>query len=140
MVRKTVSMAWRWLSSSLSHLRLLLSMTSVRVDGESMQPALEDGDRLLVSRLAYRLAAPKHGDIVLVRDPSRSGYECIKRILGLPGEMVEDRLLGPEEYFLVGDNLLHSTDSRTYGPVPADAIIGRAWYRYASPTGRRGRL
>jgi signal peptidase I len=105
-----------------------------------MQPALEDGDHLLVSRLAYRLAAPKHGDIVLLRDPSRPGYECIKRIVGLPGEWVWGRWLGPAEYFVVGDNQPRSTDSRAFGPVTAGAILGRAWYRYRSPSGRRGRL
>ncbi len=122
-----------------------------------MVPALSDGDRLLVSRLAYHLAAPAHGDIVLLRDPSRPGSECIKRILALPGELVRlDGLvasvtvagaggtegadatwqLGAQDYFVVGDNFARSTDSRSYGPIDRSAIIGRACYRYGSTLGR----
>jgi len=108
-----------------------------------MQPALEEGDHLLVSRLAYRFALPKHGDIVLLRDPSRPGSECIKRIMGLPGELVPvgsgPRLLAPAEYFVVGDHLSHSTDSRAFGPVPASSLVGKAWYR-SGPSPKRGRL
>ena len=65
---------------------LLLCSTRVIVEGDSMWPALRAGDRLLVNRLAYRLSPPRRGDIVLLRDPQRPGFECIKRIVGLPGE------------------------------------------------------
>jgi signal peptidase I len=139
---------------------LLGLSTRVRVEGDSMAPALSNGDRLLVSRLAYRLEAPARGDIVLLRDPSRPGSECIKRILALPGETVRlDGLiasvqpasvdggpagagwtLGGRDYFLVGDNLAHSTDSRSWGPVGQSAILGRAWYCYASSRGPTGVL
>jgi len=126
-----------------------------------MTPTLADGDRLLVSRFAYGLEAPARGDIILLRDPSRPGSECIKRILALPGETVRlDGLipsiqapggtdasgadiswtLGGRQYFVAGDNLARSTDSRSYGPVDRSAIIGRAWYRYASPRQRTGLL
>jgi signal peptidase I len=126
-----------------------------------MTPALVDGDHLLISRFACRLGAPAHGDIVLLRDPSRPGSECIKRILALPDETVRlDGLvasiqepaevgasangslcvLGSDQYFVAGDNAAHSTDSRSFGPVSRSAILGRAWYRYKSRDGRTGLL
>lgn len=138
-------------------LRLLVS-TRVQVEGASMMPALCDGDRLLVDRLVYRLHPPQRGDIVLLRDPARPGFECIKRIVGLPGERlrlqgtafsVDDRpltepyvaawrvdspagewRLPPGQYLVLGDNRDFSTDSRSYGPVPRAALRGRVWHCY----------
>jgi signal peptidase I len=140
---------------------LVAGSRRVLVEGDSMTPAVVDGDRLLVSRLAYRFAAPARGDVILIRDPSRPGSECIKRILALPGEIVRidgivatlqlsasddgDRpdaswRLENDQYFVVGDHLAVSHDSRGYGPVTRSAILGRAWYRYRSRYGRTGLL
>jgi signal peptidase I len=62
----------------------------VAVVGQSMEPALKDGDHLLVSRLAYRLARPRRGEIVFLRPPAggADSPECIKRLVGLPNERV----------------------------------------------------
>jgi nickel-type superoxide dismutase maturation protease len=95
----------------------------VVVDGDSMRPALEPGDRLLVLRLPIRV-----GHVVAVRRPDVD-LVVVKRVAALDGDQVT----------LVGDNRDHSTDSRSFGPVPRAAILGRAVYRYA-PSGRVGSI
>jgi signal peptidase I len=54
-----------------------------------MLPTLVSGQYLLVSRLAYLLDPPRRGDVVVLHDPGQPGVECIKRIIGLPGERLE---------------------------------------------------
>jgi signal peptidase I len=104
-----------------------------RVEGRSMLRAFEPGDRLLVETLSYRLRAPAIGDAVVVRAPE-GGRLDLKRIAAGPGGSVlvrgEERLLGPDEWFLLGDNLSESSDSRAYGPVRTRDIVGRVWRRY----------
>jgi signal peptidase I len=68
----------------------LLGGIRVAVVGRSMEPALREGDHLLVSRLAYRLGRPRRGEIVFLR-PRTGGadrVECIKRVIGLPHERI----------------------------------------------------
>ena len=148
----------------------------------SMEPQLEIGDRVFVSRLAYRMHDPRRGDIVVFDDP-RGGVdgggfvdealegaglrppdetELIKRVIGLPGEVIEARggrvfidgrqLVEPylpdgvvtddfgpitvpaEHVFVLGDNRGASADSRFgLGPVPEDRIVGRAIARVWPP-------
>ena len=100
----------------------------VAVNGDSMRPALEPGDRLLVVRFA-RLR-PKPGDVVAVVDPREPNRVLVKRVDSVD---TDGRLR------VAGDNPAASTDSRTFGAVDADLVLGRAIYRYW-PEGRRGRL
>ena len=93
----------------------------VLVDGDSMRPALEPGDRLLVVRLP-----PRVGDVVALR---HDGAVLVKRVASVDGDVIA----------VLGDNAVASTDSRAFGAVPRNAILGRAVYRYA-PTARAGRL
>ena len=86
-----------------------------------MRPSLEPGDRLLVLRLP-----PRVGDVVALRHDGRT---MVKRVAAVQGDAVT----------VLGDNAASSTDSRTFGPVGRDAILGRAVYRYAPPA-RAGRL
>lgn len=122
------------------------------VEGQSMEPNLVDGQRLLVNKLAYRFSEPARGDIVVIKSPRGTSEKLIKRVVGLPGETVElrngrvyvnGRLLEeyyhpyvgvhsyppasvpPDHYFLLGDNRDHSGDSRVWGSVHKDLIIGR---------------
>ena len=128
------------------------------VRGLSMRPAFEPGQRLLVSR--ERGADPARGDAVIVRDPRGSGARYLKRVVGLPGEQVriEDGLLhvdgerieepyleglpasvgpggtawtlGPDEYLVMGDDRVRSTDSREFGALSRELVLGRVWFRY----------
>lgn len=134
--------------------------TRVPVIGNSMSPLLNSGDVILMDRLAYDLGTPKRFDIV-VFDREKDGSYYIRRVIGLPGETVqivngivyingeildaeaplrtamipgnakEPVELGPNEYFLLGDNRESSEDSRFsgVGNVPAKRIIGRVWLR-----------
>jgi nickel-type superoxide dismutase maturation protease len=97
----------------------------VEVAGESMQPALAPGDRLLV----VRPTRARPGDVVAVADPRQASRTMVKRVAGH----------GADGVTVLGDNPAASTDSRALGAVPSSAIRGRAFYRYFPP-GRRGRL
>lgn len=132
-----------------------------------MAPAFQPGEYLLVNLTAYRKREPARGDVVIVAGPGDSSKRFLKRIIGLPGEEIRlsegllfingKRLhepylgglpaylglgefawkLGNEDYFVMGDNRAHSTDSREFGPVSLKRIIGRAWLR-VWPFGRLG--
>ena len=102
----------------------------VAVEGTSMRPALRPGDWLLVDPLAYRDGVPVVGDVVVAADPRDPGRLLIKRVHQLaPDGGLELRGDAPEA----------STDSRTFGPLPASAVLGRAWARYR-PISRLGRI
>lgn len=124
---------------------------------ESMEPALYEGQRLLVDKLSHRFHPPRRGDIVVFRLAGRGREALVKRVIGLPGETlairggqvyVDGRAL-PEPYlkrrasgdlaevkvpagtvFVLGDNRALSNDSRYFGPVPYGAIVGRACLRF----------
>lgn len=99
------------------------------VRGDSMSPTLQDGDYVFIYKRAYAQHPPKRGDIVIAT-PRQYTQKVVKRIAVLPGESYQTgedtkELLDPGEYFLVGDNLSVSEDSRTFGPVDAWDIKGR---------------
>jgi len=131
-----------------------------RVVGHSMDPTLHDGQFVVVNKLLYRLQEPQRGDIIVFQERGNDDRKLIKRIVGLPGEMVEIRNgqviinelwldepyienLGrstyapspiPEGfYFVMGDNRPNSSDSRNWGPLPRDNIVGKAWFTYWPP-------
>ena len=90
-----------------------------------MVPALLPGDRVLAVR-----TRPREGDVVAMRDPRDHARIIVKRLV----RVVDDGALE-----VVGDNAAESTDSREFGPVPRDLVVGRVVYRYA-PTDRAGRV
>lgn len=92
-----------------------------------MQPALAPGDRLLV----VPAFSPRPGHIVAVLDPGDQDRLLVKRVASV------DRRQGTIS--VEGDNRDASTDSRSFGPLPRTAVVGRAVYRY-SPAGRAGSL
>ncbi|MDQ3811796.1 MAG: nickel-type superoxide dismutase maturation protease [Chloroflexota bacterium] len=97
----------------------------VVADG-SMQPALQPGDRVLVSRWTR----PRIGHIVVLRDPHTPWRFLIKRVASRTDD---GRLV------VVGDNPTASRDSRAFGAVPLELVVGRAVYRYL-PGERRGQV
>ena len=130
----------------------LASSKWVLVVGDSMYPTLRDGQRVRVSRIAYRNRHPQRWDIVYFEHPQRQGFWQVKRIVGLPNESmrvwskrlviddveIEDRFafggtgfevhrrqLGPDEYFVMGDNRDRSTDSRDFGEITRNRIVGK---------------
>lgn len=100
----------------------------VVVEGESMAPTLQPGDRLLVLRPA-RWSVPRPGDVVSVADPRSPGRLMVKRVRAV------DAGAGTVE--VEGDNAGASTDSRVFGPLARRSIEGVVRYRYAPP-GRSG--
>jgi signal peptidase I len=123
------------------------------IASQSMYPLIQVGQEVMVDRAAYAQHEPERGDIVLFSLPAEPVELQIRRIIGLPGETVEiqnsqvlidgvfleepyvsspissysngvRRVLGPDEYFVMGDNRANSRDSRSYGPIPRSAILG----------------
>ena len=90
-----------------------------RVEGDSMEPSLHNGDYVVLNRLSYLLSAPKKGDIVVLKSPVGESI-FIKRIT---------KTSGRKRYFVEGDNKKHSVDSRHFGPVSIDKILGKVIFR-----------
>ncbi len=114
-----------------------------------MRPAIEDGDWLLIDPSVDRW--PRRGSIVVFREPEGDAL-AVKRVAAGPGdrvpfadgflELAEDEAwllsdASPEETVAAGFG--EPVDSRRYGPVPLELLVGRAWFRYA-PIRRMGRL
>lgn len=141
---------------------------SYEIPSESMVPALQVGDRLLVDKLAYRFRNPARGDIIVFKYPKDPSRDFIKRIIALPGETLEIRnrvvyiggvpladsmfvyhsdpawqrvpvrddygpvIVPPDAYFMMGDNRENSADSRVWGFLNRDMVVGRAFVIYWS--------
>jgi signal peptidase I len=103
-----------------------------------MRPELAPGDRLWVDPRPGRSFA--RGDVVVLGDPETPGRLLVKRVVGLAGDRPGPGTSVPEgNVYLEGDNPDLSRDSRAFGPVPLDAVVGLVWFRYA-PADRRGPL
>lgn len=132
---------------------LLNAATSrVRVYNISMQPTLHEGNLLVVNKLAYKLGEPKRGDIIVFHYQGTVNEDYIKRVIGLPGDVVKIgdgivRVNGQVitepyiaelpgytgtwkvpagELFVLGDNRNHSSDSHDWGFVEQEWVVGRA--------------
>jgi signal peptidase I len=134
---------------------LFLAQATI-VYGQSMEPNLYERQRLIIDKVSYRFFPPERNDIVVIAIPDMEEM-LVKRVIGLPGETVEVRngvvyvngaplpepfphdlgtesreaiVLGPLNYYVMGDNRDNSNDSRTFGPVQREYILGRVWLRY----------
>lgn len=92
-----------------------------RVSGNSMLPLLKPGEEVLVNPNAYRRTLPRPGHIVVAQHPYRQDVRLIKRIAAVSED---GRCL------LTGDNPIESTDSRVFGAVTVEQIIGRVTGRF----------
>ena len=150
-----------------------------RIPSASMEPTLHCArpvpdcgerfsDRVLADRLSYHFRDPARGDIVVFDTPLAAQQRCfaggtyVKRIVGMPGERVEERLgvifidgrrlqesyvdptargsrsfgpqtIPPRQYFMMGDNRSASCDSREWGPLDRDSIVGKVRAVYWPP-------
>ncbi len=130
---------------------------ATRVYGQSMEPNLHTDQRLVVEKISYNFHSPHVGDVVVLRVTENSEDLLIKRVIALAGQTVEikdgrvhvDGEVIQEEYlnqetwgnhgpiyvpplhvFVLGDNRSASNDSRSFGSIHSDQIVGRAWYSY----------
>jgi signal peptidase I len=134
------------------------SPKTVLVEGAAMSPTLNHGDRILTDENTGEL---KRGDIITFLYPKDTSKWYIKRVIGLPGELVEirggivyingqvldepyldgasnkakasfpPRLIAADTYFVVGDNRDNSSDSRYWGSVPVELVKGKYYMTYA---------
>lgn len=130
-----------------------------RVEGNSMEPSMHPDQYVLVDKVSYMLGAPQRGDVVVFHYPLATERDFIKRVIGLPGEAISvsegvvringqplqepyisappnyqnTLTLGPEEYFVLGDNRNSSSDSHSWGPLARPYLIGRAIFVYWPP-------
>ena len=143
----------------------LFMAQATRVYGQSMEPNLHTDQRLVVEKLSYNrflrqhlgLNGPQYGDVVVIRLPTQANELLIKRVIGLPGDVVEihdgrvfvngqsieepylpnstagsygPTTVPPLNIFVLGDNRDFSNDSRNFGTVPLKNVVGRAWFSY----------
>lgn len=140
---------------------LRFTIDTVIVLGISMEPSFYSGQRILVSKVAYRIHEPERGDVIVFTPSNSEKGEFIKRIIALPGDTVEVKegvvsLNGIEltepyiknppayplekqkipanKYFVLGDNRNRSNDSHNGWVVPRQNIIGKAWVTIWPPT------
>lgn len=128
-----------------------------QVQGPSMFPTLQNHEYILVDKATYIFGAPQRGDVIVFKWPKDTSEDFVKRVIGIPGDVVHvdgngqvtvdgtvlnepyindltnlypDQpntwIVGPNEYFVLGDNRGDSSDSRVWGLVPRSDIIGRA--------------
>lgn len=100
----------------------------MRITGCSMAPSLRPGEVVFVDERAYALRAPKRHELVAARPRAFGGKALVKRLVGLPRESVQldgrRWQLGAEQFFLLGDQATDSADSRRFGPVNGDELLG----------------
>lgn len=163
----------RWLIASVRELLLAVVLAAltilfvyqpVRVEGTSMMPSLIDQERIFVNKFSYRLGLGEiqRGDLVVFWLPGAPDKSYIKRVIGLPGDVVEIRngvvyingqplvedyvpaeyrsrdwqpplRIPPDQYYVLGDHRSSSNDSRTWGPIHRRYIYGKAVFAYWPP-------
>jgi signal peptidase I len=137
----------------LIFLAIHFTVQNYQISGPSMENTLHSGQFVLVNKLAYLFHSPERGDVVVLQEPDVPGRDLIKRVIGLPGDTIkldgtnvwvngmllnepyitqksnpgaETVTVPPNDYFVLGDNRPVSEDSRYFGFVPKDYIVGKA--------------
>jgi signal peptidase I len=143
----------------VSLLIILFVYQPVKVEGGSMEPGLEDQERIFINKLVYRMESIERGDIIVFRYPRDTHKSFIKRVIGLPADHIrissghvyvnghalpepyvpfdyQDAISYPEivvpanSYFVLGDHRSMSKDSREFGAVTRGYIYGKAVFGY----------
>jgi signal peptidase I len=138
---------------------ILFVYQPVKVEGGSMEPGLEDQERIFINKLVYRFEGIERGDIIVFHYPRDTRKSFIKRVIGLPGDHVRiaygriylngklllesyvpadyldarsysEIIVPPSSYFVLGDHRSMSNDSRDFGPVARSYIYGKAVFGY----------
>ena len=99
----------------------LFPLARYQVEGASMLPEVGPGERVVVNKAAYWLGKPSTGDLVVVRDPRDRQRLLIKRLDGPAGD---------DRWNVLGANASASTDSRIFGPVDRELLVGKVLLRY----------
>lgn len=103
------------------------------VSGASMEPTFHNGDYLIIDELSYQFNGPQKNDVIIFHYPLDPSKYFIKRVEGVPGEKIntngKEITLKENEYYVLGDNRGASSDSRIWGPVTKNFIVGRALVR-----------
>ena len=129
------------------------TMQAYQVNDDSMQNTLHSGQNVLVNRIAYLFHPPARGDVVVLNDPVNPSHTLLRRIVGIPGDTItldsttitvdgvqlnesyvtqkfnpgaQVVVVPPGSYFVLPDNRLDSADSRYFGPISGNLIIGKA--------------
>jgi signal peptidase I len=147
---------------------ILFFYQPVKVEGTSMMPQLTDQERIFINKFVYRFEDIHRGDVVVFWYPGDTTKSYIKRVIGLPGDVVEifhgevyvngqeltepyilpefrgsqnvsRTVVGAGSYYVLGDHRNSSNDSRVWGTVPRNFIYGKAQLIYW-PIGRWGLL
>jgi signal peptidase I len=147
------------IAAALAAVIIVFFYQPVKVEGTSMAPSLSDQERIFINKFVYRVGVIERGDVVVFWYPLDRSKSFIKRVIGLPGDLV--RIEGgrvfingqqlsepyvpaeyldvsdygplrvrPGEYFVMGDHRASSNDSRMFGPVAASYIYGKAVFAY----------
>ena len=137
----------------LIFLAIHFTVQNYQISGPSMQNTLHSGQFVLVNKLAYLFHEPERGDVIVFHEPDQANRDLIKRVIGLPGDKItldssnvwvngvelnepyitqkynpgaQTETVPAGQYFVMGDNRPVSEDSRYFGFVPKDYIVGKA--------------